>query len=220
MSAPFEWRFSEAGGDGNLYCSPHCMMGPRIVKTVCAAVAALVLGAAPAVQAVMYKWIDENGTVTYSNHLPPDWSGIKEITLIEEPAPPPPADMRKPEVTVVHPEPAAPRREAETIPQPIVGAEREAPRRVTPRSTSTLAVQDPCLTSSDRTCHQKNSGDYHPYLGYSPGAGTPPATGATRAAGAGGVVAGAGGAPPAGAYIPPRRAQTEARSVMQKPQWK
>lgn len=196
------------------------MTGPRIVKTACAAVAALFLAAAaPAVHGVMYKWVDEDDTVTYSNHLPHELARIKEITLIEEPAPPP-AEVRKPETASVNPEPAAPRREAETTPQAISGAEREAPPRVVTRAAPALAVQDPCLTSSDPTCHQKNSGNYHPYLGYSPGAGTPPATGATRAAGAGGGVAGSGGAPPPGAYVPPRRAQSEARSVTQKPQWK
>ena len=43
-----------------------------------------------------------------------------------------------------------------------------APYVAAVRSKLPQAVQDPCLTSSDRYCHQKHSAHYRPYVGYSP----------------------------------------------------
>lgn len=271
-------------------------MKPRIVKPLRIALAAFAfVSAAAPVHAAMYKWIDEEGSVTYSNQPPPEPSKVRELTKIDAaplpapdkrpvesagaqqerrtadivtvnppdaqaqpqeasvspepvaspeavlaapqvPAPPTEIVIIRPEPTVVKPEaatirpeppavrpdPATARREAEIVPRAPIIVESEAPRRVIPRPTHTQAVQDPCLTSSDPQCHKKQSANYHPYLGYAPGAGSQatPATGATSAAGADGSVAGSGSAPPAGAYIPPRRSQTEARTTIPKPQWK
>lgn len=95
---------------------------------------------------------------------------------------PPTTLLQQEPVTLLPRESGAPQREAE-IP----------PARVIPRSTHTEAVQDPCLTSSDPKCYQRNKDRYHPYLGYAPGI---QSTGTTTEPGAGGVARGGQGAAP------------------------
>lgn len=145
--------------------------------------------------AVMYKWIDEDGAVAYSNQPPADPSKVKELITIEvvtpeAPAPKPEtvtakpeAPAPKPEIVIVKPEPSAPkpevtvnvkpestppRPEADAASRAIAAPEPETPRHVIPRLTHTEAVQDPCLTSPDRNCPQQYSKHYSPYGGYSP----------------------------------------------------
>ncbi|MGZ8203186.1 MAG: hypothetical protein ACXWUB_08045, partial [Burkholderiales bacterium] len=76
----------------------------------------------------------------------------------------------------------------------ITGPEGEARRDAysgsrSPRGAPSEAVRDPCLTSSDRNCYQRNARKYHPYLGYSPSRVEPFGTGGTIS-GAGGTVGG------------------------------
>lgn len=81
------------------------------------------------------------------------------------------------------------------LPREAGALQRESespPARVIPRSRHTEAVQDPCLTSSDPRCYQRNKDRYHPHLGYAPGM---QSTGATTETGAGGVVGGQMAAP-------------------------
>jgi hypothetical protein len=90
-------------------------------------------------------------------------------------------------------EPLAVQRQPETAPQPAA-AQREADSaQRAPRGVQAEAVRDPCLTSSDPKCYERNKDRYHPYLGYSPTPVQPatPAIGTSSPAGAGGSVGGA-----------------------------
>ena len=142
----------------------------------------LALAVAPAADAVMYKWIDDSGSVTYSNTPPPDPSKVKGFIVLEDVSSGS-ADKR-PQADVA---PDSPRREAEAAKADI------APRAVT-RASPTEAVQDPCLRSSDPQCHQRHKDKYHPYLGYAPSAravsGAAAPVGATGSTAGGGAVGG------------------------------
>lgn len=172
------------------------MAGARNIRSLRAAIAAIVLALAPAAHAVVYKWVEEDGKVIYSKEPPPDPGKVSELTRIDDlelvPEKPgsdnavaTPLSPREPvtliprePVTLLPRDPAAPSREAEA-----------PPPRVFPRSTHTGAVQDPCLTSPDPRCHERNKANYHPFAGYSPGP-APQAVGASSSASAGGAVGG------------------------------
>lgn len=150
--------------------------------------ATLCVAAALPVRAEMYKWINDDGSTTYSNQLPADPSTVQELTTIATPKEPPrvAVDPAPPRIVV---EPTLPKTELEAP------AARAAVRSMLPQ-----AVQDPCLTSSDRYCHQKNKGRYRPYVGYTPYESSvaeaapviPPARGATNGGSGGGAVGGTG----------------------------
>jgi hypothetical protein len=155
----------------------------------------LFMAAAPAADAVMYRWIDENGSLTYSDQMPMDPSKVRGLTVIDTPAPPSQferrarelieADKRSGESTALDREPqSSPRLEAgsepdagardmlgrDADPQPRAGSVElpGSPRASThPRAE---AVRDPCLRSADPKCHEKNRNAYVPYLGYAPSA--------------------------------------------------
>lgn len=229
-------------------------MDARSVRSLRIAIAALFLSAAPVAYAEMYKWIDAEGSVTYSNQPPPDRSNVRELTKIEDintvplekrPAAPVAvggeirsSESAAPQAGYATPQPEVPAAKAESViatpappvakPEPPIvnalppatllpqepvtlmprdsgAAKREAegpPPRVIPRSTHTGAVQDPCLTSADPQCHQRNKDSYHPYMGYAPGI---QSTGASSGAGAGGAVGGQIPAPRSAVIPPPRR---------------
>src|SRR5688572_24873877 len=157
-----------------------------------AAAAAILLTFTLHAHAVVYKWVEEDGKVIYSNEPPSDPEKVRELTRIDDlalvpankgatdasPAPREPVTLvpREP-VTLLPKDPASPPRET------------EAPPRVFPRSTHTSAVQDPCLRSPDPRCHERNKANYHPLLGYSPGS-APQGVGASSGAAGGGVVSG------------------------------
>ncbi len=179
-------------------------MDTRLPAPLHATLLALFLCTAPCAQAEMYKWIDADGSVTYSNTLPSEPSRVKELTRIEDTtAPkgsartlPPQASpgylMGKPEM--LPGEPAAAQRQGETAAREPAAVQRDAesaPRA--PRSVQAEAVRDPCLRSSDPKCHERNKDRYHPYLGYSSAPIQPatPAIGTSSPAGAGGSVGGA-----------------------------
>ena len=167
------------------------------IHSLQALAAAILLAVSAASHAVVYKWVEEDGRVIYSNEPPPDRSKVRELTRIDD-LEIAPADRRDSLSTdrekrsipsaVATPLPTAPSAEPVTlIPrQPVTLLPREpvalspsesgsAPRetetqppRVYPRSRHTGAVQDPCLMSSNPRCHERNKGNYHPFLGYSP----------------------------------------------------
>lgn len=135
--------------------------------------------------------------------------------------------IAKTEPVLVTPEPALAQPEPTVIsvpqprmlvqPEPVTlllrdsgAARREVegpPPRVIPRSTHTGAVQDPCLTSADPKCHERNKDRYHPYLGYAPGSGQ--STGSSSGAGAVGAIGETVPEPPS-AVIPPARRGAQA----------
>lgn len=132
-------------------------------------VLAALLGAAPAAHAAMYRWVDDDGNITYSNQLPEDRSAAREVT------------------TITPPKAATPEPPKQAQPAAISEASAK-PASAVPRVTAE-AVQDPCLRSSDPKCYERNKDRYHPYVGYMPGA-QPRGIGTTSSVGAGGAVGG------------------------------
>lgn len=120
--------------------------------------AALFTAAAPTTFAQIYKWTNDDGTTTFSNAPPADQAATPDFAVIV-PDPPRVEAQAAPG--------KAPELQAKTA-DPAVKSESEAPRAARVRSLLPQAVQDPCLRSSDRYCHQKHSAHYRPYVGYSP----------------------------------------------------
>ena len=147
---------------------------------IAAIVGALIASSTPAA-AEMFKWVNDDGTTTYSNQPPTDQSSVQEFTTIDIPK------MDSPKPIVVEP--------IAVQPQPPTQAEAPA-MRPSVRARLPQAVQDPCLRSSDPLCYQKHRAYYRPYVGYTPEpvaqapAVTPPARGATAGASGGGEVGG------------------------------
>lgn len=138
---------------------------------------------AHAADAVMYRWTNDDGTQTYSNQPPPDPAAIGDLTVI---VPPTPAIEVRPLPPKTPEENAAAERDSES-----------AARISSVRSKLPQAVQDPCLTSPDPLCPQKNAAHYRPYIGYTPEVNVtaapvavPPARGVTSGAAAGGTLSG------------------------------
>ncbi|MGZ8211346.1 MAG: DUF4124 domain-containing protein [Burkholderiales bacterium] len=181
------------------------------------AFAAFVLTAATCGQATIYRWVDESGNVTYSNAPPTEPHKAHELVTIEEERPPTSIERRTREI-LEQAERERRGVDSATLPPPaqglwgdnvgrdsqmgaidgmrpeITGPEGEARRDAysgsrSPRGAPSEAVRDPCLTSSDRNCYQRNARKYHPYLGYSPSRVEPFGTGGTIS-GAGGTVGG------------------------------
>lgn len=140
----------------------------RRISFSCFLVAAL-LGAAPAAHAAMYRWVDDDGNITYSNQLPEDRGAAREVMTITPPKAPAPEPPKQ-------------------APQAAAAEASAKPSTPVPRVTAE-AVQDPCLRSSDPKCYERNKDRYHPYLGYSPATQTR-AVGTTSNVGAGGAVGG------------------------------
>ncbi|HYC49067.1 MAG TPA: DUF4124 domain-containing protein [Burkholderiales bacterium] len=176
----------------------HAIMSLRVVSIV------LVLAASHA-HANMYKWIAEDGSVTYSNKLPEDRTKVRELTQLETapPARPAPTNIAQATIQNVDPlfvfVPPAPRQPAAQVEPAAPGSQPEIV--ITPKNGSGVradlpptaayrgAAQDPCLRSPDPRCYELNKDRYHPFLGYMPAAAAP-AVGATVGSAGGGVVAG------------------------------
>ena len=175
----------------------------------------MLFAAAPYAQSQMYRWIDAQGAVTYSNQLPSDMSIVRDLTVVlDNPG------------TVTSRDPRGEQQRQGAAPPPAVGATggsrdaleafsrpgaSELPPLVAPPGTpdpaprisispnAPEAVRDPCLRSSDPKCYERNRDAYVPGHGYSPSAARASketATGGTSGAAAIGAVA--GGSPPPG----------------------
>ncbi|HEX2826765.1 MAG TPA: DUF4124 domain-containing protein [Burkholderiales bacterium] len=170
-----------------------------------AALAAALVASAPAGHAQMYRWLDANGSVTFSNQLPSNMNTVTDLTVVLENLDGTvPNDKRS----------AAPPRAADDTRRPTVadvvdsfdrGPANATPPRATVAPGLTEATRDPCLISADPKCIEKNKAAYVPGRGYSPGS---VAVGSTSSASAGGAVGGGGPpkltAPKASAYaLPP-----------------
>lgn len=205
----------------DISCSGLCLRG---------IIAALALSAAASAHAVVYKWVEEDDKVIYSNEPPTDPEKVRELTRIDDMKLVP--GERNPELVPLEQRPrasavseaeirssaaavAAPKPQAMLNQEPVTlvprepaAAPREAeapPQRVIPRSTHTGAVQDPCLVSPDPRCYEKNKSSYHPFAGY-----TPPAAPAAQPVGAtsnsaGGTIGAQVSATPASSTPPPKR---------------
>lgn len=167
-------------------------MRPNPVSPPPLLLAALLCCTAPGVHSEMYKWVNDDDTTTYSSQPPAEPATARDMTVIKE----------TPPVTQVTGQ-SAPAERQSTSANPEFEA---APRVAAVRSKLPQAVQDPCLTSSDRYCHQKHWAQYLPYVGYAPNgesvAETNPAIvplprGASSAAAGSGAVGGGSRAPAA-----------------------
>ena len=85
----------------------------------------------------MYKWIEEDGSVTYSNQPPSEPAKVKELTKIESPPAPATveAPVAKPEVRAVTPETAIAKPEA---PAPMAEPQIAKPQPAAPKSEVTI----------------------------------------------------------------------------------
>jgi hypothetical protein len=197
--------------------------------SACAAVAigGASLAAAPAAHSQIYRWVDAEGSATYSNKPPTEPASVREMTVIPDipgtiSTPP---EKRTPEVArpsgaaaMQHSQPpragtpdvldtfnrAATSADAPAAPSPSASP---SPRVVVPPGAPE-AVRDPCLRSADPKCYERNRAAYVPYRGYSPSAAATVGVGATSAA-AGGTLAG-GSPPPGPGKITPPKASTYA----------
>jgi hypothetical protein len=108
--------------------------------------AALLLALTPAAEAQLYKWVDENGVVNYSN-TPPPKTTAKKVTLVED------------TISVYTPEKSVTEeieRSKDKRARPPVASVPPAPD---PRPMVTVApppspplAYDPCLNPYDRNC--------------------------------------------------------------------
>ena len=199
---------------GNLYCKCIATMRVRVnsFRTV---VAAILITAASAAQAVMYRWIDQNGSVVYSDQPPANSAAVRELTVIDGPVPMSSHEKRTLEIlqserngvnTDVRSDaqafPGGRDGQSESGSRDVLNRELEPePPRAYVRPSRPEAAQDPCLRSSDPKCYEKNRNAYVPGLGYSPSAARarsdfPAGTGGTSGLGAGGFVGGTAGAVP------------------------
>lgn len=168
---------------------------------------AALLCAAPAANAVMYKWVDETGSVTYSNAPPADPDQARDVTTIGHISPDP--DKREPKLEAprqgagasaasspvgVSATPAAGSHPPYGLTTHDASRPEAAATARTPHASARRrraeAARDPCLRSPDPQCYQRNQDKYDPYLGYAPSTLAPSAVGAASAAGAGGAVGG------------------------------
>lgn len=194
------------------------------------------IAAAPTAHSVMYRWVDQNGAVTYSDQPPLNQSTVRQLTVIDKP--PRMTEHEKRTLEIVGAEREKPGSDNTPLsrePSPLTGATgSEYPREITGRDAQNAlrspdselsttprfsngrveaeAVRDPCLRSADPRCHEKNRAAYVPYLGYSPSAArarsSEMGTGATSTASGSGAVGASVGTRVSGATAPERRSST------------
>ena len=168
------------------------------------ALLALLAFAAPLAQADIYRWVEEDGNVTFSDKAPPDGSKVYELSKIPTPprAPPTPQPALRPgekadPLLAYVPSTSSAPRDAAPAPQAITVTPTDAVReaRFTYRGLQG-AAQDPCLRSPDPRCYERNKESYHPRYGYVAGGATGApqvAIGATLGTSGGGAVGGGSG---------------------------
>jgi hypothetical protein len=139
------------------------------------------LAAAPTAHSQMYRWIDANGSTTFSNQLPSDTSVVKNLTVVLENPDKRASDLPRIDV-----------QQGGAASQPPLSEPAQSSPRIAVSPTAPEPVRDPCLRSSDPKCIERNKAAYVPGRGYSAGA-----VGATSSAGAGGTLAGGSAIPPA-----------------------
>jgi hypothetical protein len=181
-------------------------MRPNTLKPLRVVIAAMLLTAAPAALSAMYRWVDEQGTVTYSNEPPP--ASARDVTLVDDITNSISSHEKRTRELLLE---AERDKSGTSTANPAAGAVASQPATASgdlpaPRAAISPgqpeAVRDPCLRSADPKCYERNRASYVPYRGYSPsaaGASATAAVGATSSAAAGGTVA--GGAPPAPAKL-------------------
>jgi hypothetical protein len=173
--------------------------------------AAAFLIAAPIAYSQMYRWIDERGSVNYSDMLPAERTGIRQLTMIDDRSRKvTPSERRTREIlhaegllapddqpSIVSSPGAAP--DATSTQDPLAPPSAVSIPRNADAAARAEAVRDPCLLSADPRCHERHRGAYVPGRGYSPSAAREAreaqALGLGGTGGAGGATLAGGGAP-------------------------
>jgi hypothetical protein len=178
-------------GSGNLYCTCPLTMRACSINPIRTVVAVALIAAAPTAQSAMYRWIEQDGAVMYSDQLPHDSSKVRALTVIQAPAPPSAFEKRAQEIIDAERGRSGDSATADRRSQPDSGRNADArmqgtnepepqtrtfgagevqggPRLSGVRPSQPEAARDPCLRSSDPRCYEKNRDAYVPYLGYSP----------------------------------------------------
>lgn len=108
---------------------------------------ALLAGTAVAGGAELYKWVDENGVVNYSNTPPPKTAKGKPPTIVDE------------QISVYTPDPAVieeierNQQKIKQKPAPVASTvEPERPTRASTLSPPAAVSYDPCANPNDRNC--------------------------------------------------------------------
>ncbi|MES2562326.1 MAG: DUF4124 domain-containing protein, partial [Pseudomonadota bacterium] len=152
----------------------------RIVLTSTAA-AALLTTASTAYSQV-YRWVDDRGATNYSDQLPADRAGIRQLTEIQDGSRKATrSEQRTREILeaegLLN---SGMQRDANGAYAPLADGISELPL-TQPEATAPSAfwgepagkaeaVRDPCLRSSDPRCHERHRAAYVPGRGYSPSA--------------------------------------------------
>jgi len=103
------------------------------------------LAGAPAGAAELYKWVDDNGVVNYSNTPPPKTRSGKPPTVIEDRV-----STYTPDKATLDEIERAKRRPAP--PTPAASLTRDAPPRVTAPPPPPPVAYDPCANPNDPNC--------------------------------------------------------------------
>ncbi len=176
--------------------------------------AALLLGAASA-HSQLFRWIDDHGSVTFSNEPPSDPAAVRDLTVVDETVRPMTLHERR-TLEILNAQRETPGNTGAA--QDALAAPSEMPDPLTAATVANdasrpEAVRDPCLTSADPKCVEKNRAYYVPGRGYAPSvvraaraADVSGSVGATGSGGAGGSLAVA--SPPA--RLSPRKASSYA----------
>ena len=181
-------------------------MRARTLTPLCIAFAAILSTTASAGTSAMYRWVDDHGSVSYSNEPPP--KSAREVTLIDDATNSISSTEKRTREILEIERQANPPRDAsagavatiDTTPSQGATSDSASARSgVTPLQPE--AVRDPCLRSADPKCHERNRAAYVPYRGYTPSAASVVAVGASSSAGAGGTLS--GGAPAPAKLVPP-----------------
>lgn len=177
-----------------------CIMSSHRHPTVRAALCAALLATFPAAHAQMYRWIDAQGSVTYSNELPSDTRAVRDLTVVlENPdgskpnLPPPSLEPRRASASDAADD--ANRSSASDL--PALAEPPHASPRIAISPSAPAAVRDPCLRSSDPKCIERNKAAYLPGHGYVPST----AVGGTTGSGGGTL---SGGSSAHSRYTPPK----------------
>jgi hypothetical protein len=172
-----------------------------------AAFVAAALFVAGAAQATLYKWVDQNGDVTYSNVPPPPGAQVRELETIDENRAPTATELRTRQIleevarerrgTAFRPGTAAKGSTSasatgvpygddpsaikyEWVPQgspALSGPSLQDYATARYPPATPITVRDPCLLSADPRCYELNAANYDPYLGYAPARMQVPPTG-------------------------------------------
>lgn len=108
------------------------MAGTHRIRILRAALAAIALSLGTAAQAVVYKWVEDDGRVVYSNEPPRDPGKVRELSRIDDLDLVPTDERVGPAAT---PQPGRGGESGATTTAPVTLIPREAPQRPSPELT-------------------------------------------------------------------------------------